>query len=440
MAEIKSDLQRAYEALAVKRVAYDRLWNYYLGEQPVVYTAERLRKIFQNVNARFVQNWCAVVVDSLWERVQLKGFTAEDEGLRARLSELWRQVPLGLEADDAHLGAFVCGEAYLVAWRDEEGASELYFNDGRMCHLFYDPERPRVKRFGAKWWDDEFTEKRRLTLYYPERLEYYVSRGSWPEVNDWRSFEPDGDSENPWGEVPVFHLRTARWPASELANAVPLQNGVNKLLIDMMVAAEYGAFKQRYIISNAESLGRLRNAPNEVWDLPAGDNLGQGTEVGEFGATPLQNYFDAIDRLAISIAIITQTPKNFFFATGNEISGEALLAMEAPLNAKARARIERFGPVWREVAAFLLRMEGRAVMPPEIEPVFEQPQTMQPLTRAQARNFDVSSGMPLRTVLRREGWTPGELEEMEGDVAAAQEAENDLGAAILRAFERGEGG
>ena len=121
----------------------------------MVYTAERLEKIFQNVNARFVENWCAVVVDSALERIELKALkVAGNESADTALQALFAANDLNLEADDAHLGALVTGEAYLVIWPDEGNRAEVYYNDGSMCHLFYDAERPRVKRFAAKWWDD----------------------------------------------------------------------------------------------------------------------------------------------------------------------------------------------------------------------------------------------------------------------------------------------
>jgi hypothetical protein len=212
---------------------------------------------------------------------------------------------------------------------------------------------------------------------------------------------------------------------------------VNKLLIDMMVAAEYGAFKQRYVISNAENLGQMKNAPNEVWDLPAGDGLGQGTAVGEFSANELRNYFEAIDKLALAIGIITRTPKHYFFAQSGDISGEALIALEAPLNKKCEARIERFSPAWRKAAAFMLKVAGVEGDQTQVKPVFERPQTVQPLTQSQARNFDVSSGVPLRTVLRREGWDEPELEEMEADrEAEAASSQEGLGCALVEAQRR----
>ena len=48
---------------------------------------------------------------------------------------------------------------------------------------------------------------------------------------------------------------------SEIAMVMSNQDAINKLLADMMVAAEFGAFRQRYIISQVDP-GSLKNAPN----------------------------------------------------------------------------------------------------------------------------------------------------------------------------------
>ena len=446
-----TDLERAFSALHNKNSTYDALWAYYDGDQPVVYTNRRLRDIFKGLDARFTQNWCAVVVDSLLERIRLTNFTVGDEYAQRVLDALWAATELNLEADDAHEAALITGEAFIIVWRDDgedgsPGPVQCYYNDPRLCHVFYDAENPRRKSFAAKWWDTD-DGRRRLTLYYRDRLEYYISRGKAKNVSSAKSFEPFGDEpvvENPFGVIPVFHLRTKRRAVSELVNAIPLQNGVNKLLIDMMVAAEFGAFRQRYVISNAESLGQLKNAPNEIWDLPAGDGLGQATQVGEFAATDLNNYLSAIDKLASSIGIITRTPRHYFFSQGGDPSGEALIAMEAPLNKKAQDRIQRFASTWRQVAAFMLMLSGVQVDKTAITPVFERPETIQPFTQAQTRQIGVAAGIPLRTQLRNEGWSEAQLEQMEADRQAEQAAaQASLARALLeqqRRFDQNQAG
>lgn len=436
---INSDLKRACAALAGKRATYTNLWNYYRGEQPVVYTNRRLEDIFRDVDARFTENWCAVVIDSVRDRLQLTGFSIEDEASQDSLDQMWASLDLSLEAIDTHLGSLVCGEAFLIIWLDDQGLVQCYYNEPRLCHCFYDAENPRQMSFAAKWWDTD-DGKRRLTLYYPDRLEYYVSKGKAENVSSASAFIPweMPTAENPFSRIPVFHFRTDRAPVSEIANVVPLQNGINKLLIDMMVAAEYGAFRQRWVISSSDTLGKLRNAPNEIWDIPAGDGIGQQTQVGEFNATDLGNYLSAINNLAEAIGVITRTPRHYFFSSGGDPSGEALIAMETPLNKKVQRLVERFTPTWQEVAQFLLEIGTRLIVAADdVTPIFARSETVQPFTQAQVRQLEVSAGIPLQTSLRREGWSQSELEQMEKDAAAAAVSGEQLGDRLLSAFEAG---
>ena len=467
-----TDLEKAYGALKNKNRRQTLLWDYYHGNHPLIYSSERLNEVFRSIDARFTENWCSVIVDSSMDRLDLVRFeVAGNEAAQARLNELWLQAGMGLDSDDAHEAALVCGEAFVIGWPASAlpgQVPELYYNDPRMVHVEYDPERPRVKRWAAKWWKTEAVTDTaaqndasrsgsvyRMTLYYPDRLEYYTaasSGGALPSsasaFKPWPATDPPDPAQphialNPLGVVPVFHLRTrGNSTAGELTTGViDLQNAVNKLVADMMISAEFAAFRQRYVISNAD-IGALKNAPNEIWDLPAGDGVSQDTQAGEFSATQLSNYFSAIDKLALALGVISRTPKHYFFAQSGDPSGEALLAMESPLNKKVSRYIERFTVAWREVAWFLLTLAGFAVDKWAITPIFALPETTQPLTRAQGRNFDVNSGIPLVTVLRREGWSDAELAQMAADRRKAEAAQqSSLAQALLeqqRQFDREE--
>ena len=63
-----TDLDVAVAALTAKKRRYDALWRYYDGEQPLVYSSEA-QEIFSGLEARFTENWCAVVVDSVLDRM-----------------------------------------------------------------------------------------------------------------------------------------------------------------------------------------------------------------------------------------------------------------------------------------------------------------------------------------------------------------------------------
>jgi len=422
-----NDLERAFAALTGKRAGYDKLFQYADGIQPLVYSTNRLREAFDSLSARFQQNWCNVVVAAALDRITLKGFDVDQDALHVALQELWDANQLGLEADQVHEAALICHEAFIIAWPDDGGTVQAFFNDPRMCHVFYSSDNPRQKEFAAKWYRDESLGRWCITLYYPDRLEYYVTRIVTEYPTEPSAFKPDPDmptAANEYGVIPVFHFRSNRRSrVGELDNILTLQDAINKLLADMMVAAEFGAFKQRYIISNADgdTLKTLKNRPDGIWAIPAGDGVGQQTQVGEFPGAELTNYLNAMDKLANSIAIISRTPKHYFYNSGTALSGEALLAMEAPLNKKV-ARLEAgFGVIWQELAAFLLKLSGKGDVPAtSITPTWEPVQSVQPYTEALTRKSAVDAGIPLITQLRREGWDEAALKQMEADEREAK--------------------
>lgn len=463
-----TDLAMAFIALNNKKQLYDSFWNYYEGAHPLVYSSERLRDIFDNIKAGFTQNWCAVVVDSTLDRIQFRQFTVSAEGeeagsnevLEKRLGQIVEANELELESDDVHLAALVTGESFVIAEATEDGP-RAYYNDPRMCHAFYEADNPRRIRFAAKWWlDAEFYC--RLNLYYADRIEYYVTRskvttpdGLPPTIDNSgvhaltnaSAFMPADPpmAENLFSRINVFHFRREhRAIRSELLNVIQPQDALNKLLNDMMIAAEFGAFKQRWIIT-AAGTDKLKNAPSEIWNIPPASDGEQPTQLGEFASTDLDNYITGIDKFANAIAIITRTPKHYFVTntqTGDP-SGEALIAMEAPLNKKCQKYIDRFSSTWQQLGAFLLELDGAPVAPGLISPTFDKPETVQPRTEAEIREINVRAGIPLLTTLRDDGWTDAEIAKMQRDKEEEQSAQQaQLGAALvgaMRGFDQGGG-
>jgi hypothetical protein len=435
-----NDVKLAYEAITAKQQQHTEAFAYYDGNQPLVYANERLREIFKGRQVRFTENWCAVVIDAVKERIQISEFTAPDSA-RETMKRIWEENQLGLVTDDVHEAALITGEAYVIVWPNAEtGEVEMYYNDPRLCHTFYRKDRPREMRMAAKMWVDEQDECYRMILYYPDRLEYYrtaqkaISVGSWQAFTQDTTEYPDGQAVNSFGRIPVFQFcLRKRLLRGDLYDVIPVQNSINKLLTDMMVAAEYGAFRQRWIISNAD-VAQLKNAPNEIWHIPAGDGVGQASQVGEFNPTDLSNYLDAVERLAADISRITRIPLHYFYAKGGYPSGDALMTMETPMNFKVRDRIERFEPVWQEALMFALQAAGVNITAQDIVVNWLNVQTIQPETEAKIHLINIQAGIPLEISLKRAGWTDAEIEDLH---EAKQASGLELGEQVLTAFDRG---
>jgi hypothetical protein len=442
-----SDLERAVKALMAKQPVYNTLWAYYDGNQPLRYSTERLQEVFRSISARFTQNWCEVVVDVFEERINIEQFQVTNNEAAAKdLNDWWYASGMHLDADDVHLCALVTGEAFVIVW-PEDGVLDGHYNDSRLVHLFYDPANPRRKAFGVKWYEDAEAKKTYLTLYYPDRLEYYAANRLIKDLPSAGSFKPllldEADeasymADNPLGTVPIFHYRREmRAIKSELGPSVlDTQDAINKLMSDMMVAAEFGAFRQRYVISQAD-VGSLKNAPNEIWDLPAGDGLGQGTQVGEFGQTDLSMYMNQLQELANAIGKMKRLPAHYFHLGARaDPSGETLIGLESPLIKRVRKYMKRFEATWVEVAALVALWQGINLGAGGPYVVYDDPRISQPKTLAETRKINVEAGIPLHTQLRQEGWTPRELAEMDKDKQTEQQAAQQGIAAALLAAQR----
>jgi hypothetical protein len=299
-----------------------------------------------------------------------------------------------------------------------------------MCHVFYHPEYPKQKLFAAKWFFGE-DEKWHMTLYYPGKLEYFISSGKEMPTSFNGFTRTKEVAKNPFGVIPVFEFRCQ----SELKDVMEPQDAVNKIVADMMVASEFGSFKQRWVISNSDTT-KLKNSPNEVWDIPAGDGMGQSTSVGEFAGEDLARFLNAVDKWANYVAIKSRTPKHYLADVGAGISGDALIAMEAPLIKKVQKRVKQFGETWKEVASFLLQLDGSKVSSNAIVPVWERIKREQPPAEAQAIKFGVSSGLALKTMLRRQGWTSQEIEQAMQDIEEAKISGADMAKVLLEEARR----
>lgn len=427
-----TDLQIAFKALHDKMQPYTTLFKYAEGDQPLKYTSERLIEAFRNIDAKFQQNWCSVIIDAALDRLVLSGWNVKDKQSDAMIDDLYKNGKIALEAYDAHRAAMITGESYIIAWKNESEL-EVYYNDPRLCAVFYDGANPKRPVFAAKWWRDG-QRYWHLTLYYPDHFEYYITSkqfkgGDLPaSAASFVKGNPDQD-KNEYGIIPVFHFRVARNGKGDLANVTSLQDAVNKLLSDMMVAAEYGAFKQRWVISNAD-VSALKNGPNEIWEVPTGES-GEHAQVGQFEETPLENFLDAMDKLANSMAIISRTPKHYFYNAGADVSGEALLAMDAPLVKKVKQREANFDPTWRELASFLFRLNGKDIPASEVECVWASPESVQPETQAKTLLTNTQAGVPLVTAARWSGRTQAEIDQMLKDMEESRKATNMLSKALL---------
>jgi hypothetical protein len=259
-------------------------------------------------------------------------------------------------------------------------------------------------------------------LFYADRIEKWIS-GPGDRQKTAKEFTPfldpdeDGDNDypgsgedpdddpapastlpmvNPYGQIPVFHLRTAHdYGMPEHRNAFALQDAASKLVEMLMVTVEFNGFPQRYALQEADSFGTqsIREDPladdsPAAWDHdftetalsttsvvsgaisnetgsnyesnPGAMQIFKGfKEVSQFHTADPAAFLDPLRECALLISTTTSTPLWKFQGLGGSTpSGEALKIAEMPLVKKVRDRMRMFGTTWQQVCEFALKILG----------------------------------------------------------------------------------
>lgn len=364
-----------------RRRGYQLACNYYDGDHRVTYDNKRFRSVFSGLFDTVRANVCQVVVDSLTDRLEVTGFELGAPALNKRAQDLWDTNLMDLVANETHREAFKTGDAYVIVQPGENNEPTFWFNPAEQVAVAYSDTEPGVIVMAAKLWHADRENVWRLNLYYPDRIEKYVAdakragNGAVPLTDDRASYwvpytgdslAPDGVVAWDYGQVPVFHFPNRslyRYGYSELAEVIPLQDAINKEIGDLLIASEFGAFKQRWITGvDTEELESERGAK-----LLAGiDRIlaitSSEAKLGEFSASDLQQYLGTIDHFMRQAARVSGIPLHFIYETSGDFpSGNALKTAEARFVKKLQDRQTAFGTVWARIVRFGLRLQGETV-------------------------------------------------------------------------------
>lgn len=362
-----TDIQKALDAIAANLPMRQRYCDYYDGNHNLAFATEKFKTAFGRTLKGMRDNLCPIVVEAPADRMEVINFAGEDEDKEDAVAEkawaLWQRELMECESFHVHVEAIKTGAAYLIVWPDPEtNEAKFYLQDSRNCVVIEDAETSKPL-FGAKEWKTD-EGKIRLTLYYADRIEKYITikKPSGTLKLKPEHFEQYEESvENPYGVVPMFLFETK----AILEDAIPLQDVLNKTLADRMVSQEFAAFRQRWITGVAPPIDELTGKPAEPFKAGA-DRIWftdeEDATFGEFGATDLTPFLTACDADRLEMARISGTPLHFFsINTSDAISGKALKALESRFTKRVTRLTLNFGAVWSRAMKLALQIEKTTV-------------------------------------------------------------------------------
>lgn len=329
------------------------------------------------------------------------------------------------------------GDSYVIVWPDEDLKASIFPQLANECSVQYDSNVPgKIVRASKLWWD-ELEDRYRLNVYTLDAIEKYASREKARSIpaspNGWHSYGPD--VPNPYGIVPVFHFPNRRMHCegiSELRDIVPIQDALNKSVMDMLIAMEFASFKQRYVIGMETPVDEETGQPDQAFAKNYGvDRLLAIPEieakVGQFDATDLSQFLKVQEKFWASVARVSGTPLHYFYiVTGDFPSGEAMKAAEARFVKKISDQQVAKGSIWEQVLLFAMRIEETIPDDLEMDIMWKDPA---PRTESELADTAVKKkavGVSRSQILKEFGYTDEEIERMLEESDAQAKAQSDL--------------
>ncbi len=445
---MNNHIEQALADLRMRAIKYERPERYYNGEHDLKFATEKFENTFGTLFREFALNLCPVVCDAVRDKLRINSFGVQSsEVAELKNSEnfatsvtlvthrVWHRNRMATRAGEVHKEALKTGDAYLIVWPDDLGRACLYPNRATNISVAYDEDSLGRIAFAAKAW--RTSDKHiRLNLLYPDRIERYISKekseGALPEAKEFEPFVQSarfsvssGDAakqaeactlNNPYGVVPVFHFANnadlGTYGRSELEAAIPVQDGLNKSVLDMLVAMEYSAFRQRWVAGievdydgEGKAISPFKNGIDNLWVA------GKDARFGDFEAAQLDQFLRVKDSFRVDIASVTGTPLHYFLQqVGEFASGESLKQSGTRFLAKVRDRQESFGQVWADAMSFALRIEGNPGT--QLLTNWEDPSPMTERERLENLLLKRQLGLPIEQALIEAGYGVADVNQM----------------------------
>lgn len=424
-------VNRLEQKLRSRRGQLDTYSDYYEGRHPLAFASEKFRRAFGGLFEEFADNWCPLVVDASAERLKPQGFRYGPMGTGGD-EDAWRIYQANNLDSAVHMGitdALITSETAAIVWNNPATPDipSITIEHPSQVIVEYVAGSRTQRAAALKLWTGD--EGDLATLYPPDAIYKFRARRQsesrlqvvgdpgtrWVQRED--PDDPSWPLPNPLDVVPVVPLQNRPRllvPAkSELHNVIPIQDGVNKLVADLLIASEYSAFRQRWVTGMDIPVDPETKQPIEAF-RPAVDRMFHGestdTKFGEFAITDLNNFKAGIELLVQHIASQTRTPPHYFYLSGQFPSGESIKSAETGLVAKVRDKMIHFGESLEEIMrlAFAVLGDDRAKVS-DSETIWGDPES-----RSEAEHIDAvikrrAIGVPLRQLWEDAGYSQAQI-------------------------------
>jgi hypothetical protein len=369
-----SFMQSLMERETARQQAYIQAREYYDGIHKTQLT-DRMRQFLQaKHDTNFNVNYCPMVVNAFADRLKVTGFETESD-LKDTLWTWWRKNRMDRIQGIVHRAAARDADTFvLVEWDNVAQLPRFYHEPaftGEGVMVYYSEERRDDIEFATKTWQIKYGsgtgKMTRKNLYYADRIEKYVGHSDITYGN-WQPFEDENTTVMPgrlgnagvvwWtdngtesGEplgVPIVHFKHDDngdgYGTSRLSNVMPIQDAVNKSMIDLLANMDVAGFGL-LVGTGTEAWTQAKVGPGAIAAVSVKSSEADLKRLA--GENP-EGLLAVYNALVMEIGRVSGTPLSYFQTTGHVAAEGTMKQQEIALVTQVEKAQTDFGNSWED--------------------------------------------------------------------------------------------
>ena len=366
--QAETQARNLHEQDQAERGRLDDVRRYWKGRQrlPVVLPSTAPTEV--RTLARMARvNVIDLVVESLAQSLAVEGYRAggsDDEAVW----DVWQANKLDARQSIIHRACLAYGIAYAVVTPGTPVPVIRGLSPRRLTTLYDDgaPDWPAyaLERDPGKgpWRLYDDTSVYLLTFDGTASFKHQETRehdaGVTPVVRYLEVQDPDWDdepSDESFGSISSYHDRHV---IGQVASLMSIQDQVDLITFNLLVAQHFTAFQQRYVIGwlAPDEQTKLKMSGSTIWTFDD-----QDVQVGVLQGAPLDGYLTSRESSFKQVASLSQTPAHELIGELVNLSAEALAAAEAGRDRKVADRQTTIGEAHEQTLALAARLAGMDV-------------------------------------------------------------------------------
>ena len=424
----------ALESLAAARPNYTKYSNYFHGRHDLQFASPSYRDRFGRLIKAMRYNRCQTVVDSISDRLQVESWQtdahSEEDTANEAANEQWIAARGDFLQGLVHVEALRSGDAYLIVWPspDDEMTPLWRVQRADSCRIITDDETANPVMAIKCWQVSRGADKGkwRLTIYDDMVITRWITRKDHDIQPDsagaWEPFTSDGEPSgvNPYGVLPVIHFPNnpqfqGECGISELEDLIPLQDGLNYSIWQLMVAGEFSAWPMTWATGAAPQIDPLTGQTAELFKAGIDRFLTVAEPMAKIGQLPgmdLNTFIETQESWDQKISRVSRVPVHWLGVIGQLPSGESLKTAESPFVGKLRDRQLAFGAAWADAMKLALTIAGQTGEAYDtLEPVWRSPEPRSDSEIWMLAQQKQAVGVPQEQIWREAGYSEEQVAE-----------------------------